>query len=776
MRLTFWPGFAAGLVLFVAGDVGLAPAVGDVAPLVPLARPGPWPGVSGLVGFGGRLWLVNSVKFADHNSADVYSYDPATGRTRYERHLMSQDAGTPVVAGGLLYWPFEDPRFSTGRGEYAVTDGRQWRWRVLPDGEVFHVHAMAARDRTLFAATSAWRAGLQRSDDGGRTWRVIHDHPTPPRSVSRLTSLAVLDGRLYAGLTTFDGEGVNLMALDEDTLAPFSGWPTGSSVGALTVYAGHLYAVNSAGGRDALWRTRGGPAERVAALDGERVRALASGPDALWALSARPGRGSLWRSVDGLVWQPVQRFVDAEPLDVAVYAGRVYVGTLGPGERGALWGPPGPGPVELATTSSPFPAPQSPPSDRIAPTLATLDRALMDMSSYARHGSGLRDTILPLALGGPADVGSALARRLEVRLPATRVALFGGRLSLPASTLARWYLLWGVALAGQGRMPPALLGGRWTEPAFGPEKYFDPAPAAAWAVTWTGQGDDATVGALVDRLGAPGQPRWLDGDLVGAISVLTGQRLGYDAAARRTWWKDRRVAVPAGGGVAAFLIDRRETTNAEFEAFVAATGHVTDAERAGVGWHWDGAWREVPGADWRHPRGPGSSLEGLDDHPVVQVSWNDAGAYCRWRGRRLPTNAEWERAARGGDTRPYPWGWEPPRDGPRYRASYGSDRCCRADAGDGALHTAPVGSFPRGRSPFGIDDMAGNVWEWVEDRFDASRRTIRGGGWGNNAEGLRIGLRHANPPDIGLSMVGIRCAGPAAATSGVAPSRGGSHQ
>ncbi|MGH2368740.1 MAG: formylglycine-generating enzyme family protein, partial [Chloroflexota bacterium] len=268
----------------------------------------------------------------------------------------------------------------------------------------------------------------------------------------------------------------------------------------------------------------------------------------------------------------------------------------------------------------------------------------------------------------------------------------------------------------------------------------------------------------------------LDGDLVGALSVLTGQRLGYDAAAWRTWWNDRRVTVPAGGGVGAFLIDRRETTNAEFEAFVAATGHVTDAERPGVGWHWDGAWREVPGADWRHPRGPGSSLEGLDDHPVVQVSWNDAVAYCRWRGRRLPTNAEWERAARGGDMRPYPWGWEPPRDGPRYRASYGTDRCCRADAGDGALYTAPVGSFPLGRSPFGLEDMAGNVWEWVEDRFDASRRTIRGGGWGNNPEGLRIGLHHANPPDIGLSMVGIRCAGPAAVTNGVAPSRSGSRR
>jgi hypothetical protein len=92
--------------------------------LVVLARPGPWPAISGLIGFDGRLWFVNSVRYPNHNSADIYSYDPADGTTRFEAALFSQDAGDPVVFEGRLYWPFEDPRWSTGRGEYMVTDGR----------------------------------------------------------------------------------------------------------------------------------------------------------------------------------------------------------------------------------------------------------------------------------------------------------------------------------------------------------------------------------------------------------------------------------------------------------------------------------------------------------------------------------------------------------------------------------------------------------------------------------------------------------------------------
>lgn len=230
-----------------------------------------------------------------------------------------------------------------------------------------------------------------------------------------------------------------------------------------------------------------------------------------------------------------------------------------------------------------------------------------------------------------------------------------------------------------------------------------------------------------------------------------------------------RVAMgdPAGGPdeakgeveVAAFRIMRREVTNGQFAEFVRASGHVTDPERRGFGYVWPGEWRRAEGADWRHPFGPRSDIDGRADHPVVQVSAEDAAAFCAFHGWRLPTEAEWVRAARGTDRRRYPWGDQPPdRDPPR--ADFGTIDCCAADAADGFRKTAPVGSFPAGRSPFGLDDMAGNVWEWTSSPFpgEPGKVILKGGGWGNNPYCLRISYRHGNPPDIGLDMVGFRCA------------------
>ena len=207
-----------------------------------------------------------------------------------------------------------------------------------------------------------------------------------------------------------------------------------------------------------------------------------------------------------------------------------------------------------------------------------------------------------------------------------------------------------------------------------------------------------------------------------------------------------------------------EVTRGQFAAFVAASGHQTDPERSGFGYVWTDRWRRVAGADWRHPFGPESSNAALPDHPVVQVSARDAAAFCAHHGWRLPSEEEWEFAARGTDRRRYPWGNAPPEEGQRRRANFGTVACCAADASDGFRQTAPVGSFPDGASPFGVLDLAGNVWEWTSSLFPdrPEQIVLRGGGWGNNPYCLRTSYRHGNPPDIGLDMVGFRCASDAA--------------
>jgi formylglycine-generating enzyme required for sulfatase activity len=212
-----------------------------------------------------------------------------------------------------------------------------------------------------------------------------------------------------------------------------------------------------------------------------------------------------------------------------------------------------------------------------------------------------------------------------------------------------------------------------------------------------------------------------------------------------------------------YYIYQHEVTNAQFSKFINSTGYETDAEKFGSSYVLvDNNWEKTPGVYWAEPEGAGIGIVDRESHPVVHVSWNDAQAYCRWAGARLPTEAEWEKAARGTDRRVYPWGNTRPN-------------CEKVNYSGCVGGTTSVGRYPLGASPYGAMDMAGNVFEWVSDWYqhdyyqlsnkqnptgpdDGAFRIYRGGAWTSDKYNLRVMNRPRIYQETAMSRFGFRCA------------------
>jgi len=203
-----------------------------------------------------------------------------------------------------------------------------------------------------------------------------------------------------------------------------------------------------------------------------------------------------------------------------------------------------------------------------------------------------------------------------------------------------------------------------------------------------------------------------------------------------------------------YWIGRAPVTNAQFARFVQAKGYKTAAEVKGEGFVWadgengeDGEWVWIRGADWRHPSGPESSLDGKDEHPVVHVSWRDAKAFCDWAGLILPSEEQWEKAARDADGRIWPWA---PNELPTHEH-------CNFNYKVGG--TTQVNKYsPWGDGPYGCVDMAGNVWEWTMSLYEEGTMILRGGSWTDIDQHIRAAYRGFYRPDNTDSGVGFRVA------------------
>ncbi len=241
-----------------------------------------------------------------------------------------------------------------------------------------------------------------------------------------------------------------------------------------------------------------------------------------------------------------------------------------------------------------------------------------------------------------------------------------------------------------------------------------------------------------------------------------------------------------------FYMDRSAVTNAQFAEFMAVSDYVTESERFGwsfvfhlhlqnhgedmqhvPGLHW---WRKVDGAKWSNPEGPGTDVAGRENHPVVHVSWNDAAAYAQWAGKRLPTEAEWEFAARGGlEQKRFPWGDELTPGGVHLCNVWQGEFPNLNTGEDGFIGTAPVDAYPA--NGFGLLGITGNTWEWCADWFspnwhtaasqvnptgpgEGRRKSMRGGSYlchASYCNRYRCGARTSNDMDSSTTNMGFRC-------------------
>ncbi len=532
--------------LFMIAAAGLSGYAANASELAVLARPGPWPVADRLIAYQGRIWFSASVKGVNHNSADIWSFDPAVAELNFERYLFSQDAGKPVMHQGFLYWPHEDMRIGLATGVVSVTNGRDWRDLHMPiDDTMMHTHAVTEWQGQLVAALAGWNGALLASSDAGISWQVLANDPPRTGSFHRYNDVTALDGRLL--IRHWELDGLSLAEYRDGQVVDVEGWPQKRDFSEFTRFNNALYAiVDREDGSGELWRIGSGPPEPVTTAPGTLdLRALASDGRSLWLVSRTGKGGQVWSSPDGKTFAPGAAFSGGIPHSAATLsAGEIYVGGSGQDGRAIIWGPSRTSTVKPDSQRIPLPE-QAGSSNRPFDLQAERDRlleALRTLENYDRHGRGLLDTIRSILSANPPD--GFFTSMLEAPVPDEEIEMFGGQFSVPAGDIATWQLYAAIGLNGEKTVPLTLLQNRWTHQPNGPQKWMDPLLIGLHAIQRTGQNDRATLDALVQRLDEAGDPDWLRSQVTGTLVAITGQRFAYDIAAWKSWWRSAKETWP----------------------------------------------------------------------------------------------------------------------------------------------------------------------------------------------------------------------------------------
>lgn len=535
--------------LFMLAAAGLSGYSANASELSVLARPGPWPVADRLIAYHGRIWFSASVKGVNHNSADIWSFDPARAEVTFERYLFSQDAGKPAVHDGYLYWPHEDMRIGLATGVVSVTNGRDWRDLHMPtDDTMMHTHALTEWQGQLVAALAGWNGALLASSDAGRSWRVLANDPPRTGSFHRYNDVTALDGRLL--IRHWELDGLSLAEFRGGQVVDVEGWPQKRDFSEFTRFNDALYAiVEREDGSGELWRIGSGPPEPVAtAPGGLDLRALASDGQSLWLVSRSEKGGQLWSSPDGRTFARGAAFSGGTPHSAAALsAGHVYVGGAGDNGSAILWGP------DRAQETATVPVARPLPDQSVYPAqpfdLQTettgMASALRNLKNYDGHGRGLLHNIRSALSGNPPD--GFFTSLLDAQVPDEEIEMFGGQFSVPARDIAIWQLYAAIGLNGEKTVPPSLLQRPWTHQPNGPQKWMDPLLIGLHAIQRTGQNDRATMDALVRRLDETGDPDWLRSQVTGTLGAITGRRYAYDIAAWKAWWRVAKKNWPKDG-------------------------------------------------------------------------------------------------------------------------------------------------------------------------------------------------------------------------------------